>query len=106
MRALPNGRAAPYDQRASCRFYVEGARPPEAFHADITGTKSWARRSGPSHDLVTYNSYMQEYLDFMRHVRDYGHRKDDRTGTGTTKKEAEHSAAAQAYATLVARRGG
>jgi thymidylate synthase len=23
------------------------------------------------------------YLDFMRHVRDHGHRKDDRTGTGT-----------------------
>jgi thymidylate synthase len=23
------------------------------------------------------------YLDFMRHVRDCGHRKDDRTGTGT-----------------------
>lgn len=26
---------------------------------------------------------MQAYLDFMRHVRDHGHRKDDRTGTGT-----------------------
>jgi thymidylate synthase len=26
---------------------------------------------------------MQVYLDFMRHVRDHGHRKDDRTGTGT-----------------------
>jgi thymidylate synthase len=26
---------------------------------------------------------MQPYLDFMRHVRDHGHRKDDRTGTGT-----------------------
>jgi thymidylate synthase len=26
---------------------------------------------------------MQVYLDFMRHVRDSGHRKDDRTGTGT-----------------------
>ncbi len=26
---------------------------------------------------------MQAYLDFMRHVRDRGHRKDDRTGTGT-----------------------
>src|SRR5258705_1945719 len=26
---------------------------------------------------------MQQYLDFMRHVRDHGHRKDDRTGTGT-----------------------
>jgi thymidylate synthase len=26
---------------------------------------------------------MQPYLDFMRHVRDHGHRKADRTGTGT-----------------------
>ncbi|MGE5090435.1 MAG: thymidylate synthase [Candidatus Levyibacteriota bacterium] len=26
---------------------------------------------------------MQAYLDFMRHVRDRGHRKADRTGTGT-----------------------
>ena len=26
---------------------------------------------------------MRQYLDFMRHVRDQGHRKEDRTGTGT-----------------------
>ena len=26
---------------------------------------------------------MRQYLDFMRHVRDHGHLKDDRTGTGT-----------------------
>ena len=26
---------------------------------------------------------MRQYLDFMRHVRDRGHRKSDRTGTGT-----------------------
>src|SRR6266478_3810820 len=26
---------------------------------------------------------VRQYLDFMRHVRDHGHRKDDRTGTGT-----------------------
>src|SRR5882762_97626 len=26
---------------------------------------------------------MRHYLDFMRHVRDHGQRKDDRTGTGT-----------------------
>jgi thymidylate synthase len=26
---------------------------------------------------------MRQYLDFMRHVRDHGHPKDDRTGTGT-----------------------
>jgi thymidylate synthase len=26
---------------------------------------------------------MQPYLDLMRHVRDHGHRKSDRTGTGT-----------------------
>ncbi len=26
---------------------------------------------------------MQAYLDFMRHVRDHGRRKNDRTGTGT-----------------------
>ena len=26
---------------------------------------------------------MQPYLEFMRHVRDHGHRKADRTGTGT-----------------------
>ena len=27
---------------------------------------------------------MQQYLDFMRHVRDHGVRREDRTGTGTT----------------------
>ena len=26
---------------------------------------------------------MRQYLDLMRHVRDHGHRKEDRTGTGT-----------------------
>ncbi|MDX1527938.1 MAG: thymidylate synthase, partial [Gammaproteobacteria bacterium] len=26
---------------------------------------------------------MKQYLDLMRHVRDHGARKDDRTGTGT-----------------------
>src|SRR6266700_5984037 len=26
---------------------------------------------------------MRQYLDFMRHVRDHGQRKNDRTGTGT-----------------------
>jgi hypothetical protein len=26
---------------------------------------------------------MRQYLDFMRHVRDHGQPKDDRTGTGT-----------------------
>src|SRR5207244_4883012 len=26
---------------------------------------------------------MRAYLDFMRFVRDHGHRKNDRTGTGT-----------------------
>ena len=26
---------------------------------------------------------MQQYLDLMRHVRDHGTFKDDRTGTGT-----------------------
>jgi thymidylate synthase len=26
---------------------------------------------------------MRQYLDLMRHVRDHGERKDDRTGTGT-----------------------
>ncbi|HKJ10170.1 MAG TPA: thymidylate synthase, partial [Gammaproteobacteria bacterium] len=26
---------------------------------------------------------MKQYLDLMRHVRDHGCRKEDRTGTGT-----------------------
>ena len=26
---------------------------------------------------------MRQYLELMRHVRDHGVRKDDRTGTGT-----------------------
>ena len=26
---------------------------------------------------------MRQYLELMRHVRDHGHRKEDRTGTGT-----------------------
>ena len=29
------------------------------------------------------SSPMRQYLDFMRHVRDHGQRKEDRTGTGT-----------------------
>jgi thymidylate synthase len=33
--------------------------------------------------LSRYNSRMLEYLNFMRHVRDHGDRKNDRTGTGT-----------------------
>jgi thymidylate synthase len=32
---------------------------------------------------VARTETMQPYLDFMRHVRDHGHRKSDRTGTGT-----------------------
>jgi thymidylate synthase len=32
---------------------------------------------------ATLQSGMQPYLDFMRHVRDHGDRKSDRTGTGT-----------------------
>src|SRR4029079_3317384 len=32
---------------------------------------------------VRYNRSMRQYLDFMRHVRDHGVRKEDRTGTGT-----------------------
>ena len=26
---------------------------------------------------------MRPYLDFLRHIRDFGARKEDRTGTGT-----------------------
>ena len=26
---------------------------------------------------------MRQYLDFLRHIRQHGARKDDRTGTGT-----------------------
>jgi thymidylate synthase len=33
--------------------------------------------------LGTRGTSMQPYLDFMRHVRDHGVRKSDRTGTGT-----------------------
>src|SRR5438874_13171585 len=33
--------------------------------------------------LLRYNRTMRQYLDFMRHVRDTGVRKEDRTGTGT-----------------------
>jgi len=35
MRALPSFGEADRDRRASCRFYTKGARPPEAFRADI-----------------------------------------------------------------------
>ena len=34
LRALPNGREAAHERRASCRFYSEIARPPEDFRAD------------------------------------------------------------------------
>ena len=33
--------------------------------------------------LASPSPPMRQYLDFMRHVRDHGHRKNDRTGTGT-----------------------
>ena len=36
------------------------------------------RHSPPAASLT-----MRQYLEFMRHVRDHGQRKDDRTGTGT-----------------------
>ena len=44
-------------------------------------------RSGPSVTIAVVSSRgeipVRPYLDFMRHVRDHGRRKDDRTGTGT-----------------------
>ena len=48
IRALLSLGEADRDRRASCLFYVEGARPPEAFHANIIGTESWAGRSAPT----------------------------------------------------------
>src|SRR5450631_405046 len=42
---------------------------------------SWATIS-PSRPLCSIDP-MRPYLDFMRHVRDHGHPKSDRTGTGT-----------------------
>jgi thymidylate synthase len=33
--------------------------------------------------LTAASLTMRQYLEFMRHVRDHGQRKDDRTGTGT-----------------------
>ena len=45
------------------------------------------RRDQPSGNLGAANrrrtSPMRQYLDFLRHIRDEGARKDDRTGTGT-----------------------
>src|SRR4249919_3292551 len=41
-------------------------------------TQSYPLKSTPPS-----TSPMQTYLDFMRHVREHGNRKDDRTGTGT-----------------------
>jgi len=35
IRALPSLGEADRDRRASCLFHTKGARPPEAFRADI-----------------------------------------------------------------------
>jgi len=40
IRALLNGRVAPYDRRASCRCYAESEGPPRAFRGNIAGLKS------------------------------------------------------------------
>src|SRR5437764_6509358 len=40
-------------------------------------------RRDPLKSTRRSESSMQVYLDFMRHVRQHGHRKEDRTGTGT-----------------------
>src|SRR6187399_1525244 len=40
-------------------------------------------RGHPFQSTPKSTSPMQPYLDFMRHVREHGNRKDDRTGTGT-----------------------
>ena len=42
---------------------------------------SWANASEPS-DRIAHHG-MKTYLDLLRHVREHGTRKDDRTGTGT-----------------------
>ena len=44
---------------------------------------SWPRRFPQRLRPRSHFLPMRQYLDFMRHVRDHGHRKEDRTGTGT-----------------------
>ena len=42
----------------------------------VLGAESWAQKEGIPVGV-------KQYLDLMRHVRDHGYVKDDRTGTGT-----------------------
>src|SRR5258706_1233050 len=48
----------------------QGARPPDS------------RKAGIAHDRIGRHR-MKTYLDLLRHVREHGTRKGDRTGTGT-----------------------
>ena len=45
----------------------------------------WGARAGSPSGMESARvaPAMKQYLDLMRHVREHGHRKDDRTGTGT-----------------------
>ncbi len=41
------------------------------------------RRDEPQRQFGCGEGLMRQYLDFLRHIRQQGARKDDRTGTGT-----------------------
>ena len=49
----------------------------------VAGTLHARRHPTATPTAVPRSPPMRQYLDFMRHVRDHGHRKNDRTGTGT-----------------------
>jgi len=55
---------------------------PDDSRGDTINISGLPRTSG-CQSLTNEGSTLQQYLDLMRHVRDTGTRKDDRTGTGT-----------------------
>src|SRR4030095_3127127 len=69
------GEASAANRRARTRYNLQS-------RASLAPFRAW-RPSARTSPATRLRFPMRQYLDFMRHVRDHGHRQADRTGTGT-----------------------